>query len=152
VETNQCVPATPPLLVRRAGSACERNVVTLLREVPVDPGEVAGLVQLRGVFVLCDVTLSPTAPPVAAAAFRPDRPAKTAQLVGIAVPQLRRGRGLGRRLLTGALMVLRAEGFERVQAWAEPGGAAAALLTSAGFAAAGDPAQAGGHAHFVLLL
>lgn len=151
METNPYVPDTPPLLVRRAGSACEQHVVTLLREVPVDPGEVVGLVRLRGVFVLCDVTLSPTAPPVAAAAFRFDRPAKTAQLVGIGVPQPLCGQGLGGRLLTGALMVLRAEGFERVQAWAEPGGAAA-LLTSAGFAAGGDAAQADGRAHFMLLL
>jgi len=151
VETTECVPASPPLLVRRAGPACEQQVVTLLPEVPFGPGEVAGLVQARGVFVLCDVTLSATAPPVAAAAFRFDRPAGTAELVGIGV-QPRCGPGLGRRLLTGALMVVRAEGFERVQAWAEPGGAAAALLTSAGFAASGDAALAGGRACFLLLL
>jgi L-amino acid N-acyltransferase YncA len=62
-----------------------------------------------------------------------------------------RGRGLGRRLLTGALMVLRAEGFERVQAWAEPGGAAD-LLASAGFVAEGDAAQADGRCRFLLML
>ena len=152
VETSGCVPATPPLLVRRAGPACQRHVVTLLREVAVDPGELVALVQLRGVFVLCDITLPTTAPPVAAAAFRFDRPAKTAQLVGIGAAQSLCRQGLGRRLLTGALMVLRADGFERVQAWAEPGGTAAALLTSAGFAARGDPAQADGLACFLLLL
>lgn len=152
METRECVPATPPLLVRRAGPACEQHVVTLLREVPVDPWEVVSSVRLRGVFVLCDVTLSPTAPPIAAAAFRYDRLANTAQLVGIGVAQPLRRHGLGRRLLTGALMVLRAEGFERVQAWAEPGGAAAALLTSAGFAAGDDGAEADGGACFLLLL
>jgi len=61
-------------------------------------------------------------------------------------------RCLGRRLLTGALTVLRAEGYERVQARAEPDGAAAALLASAGFGADGDAARADGRARFVLLL
>jgi hypothetical protein len=49
-------------------------------------------------------------------------------------------------------MVLRAEGFERVQAWTEPAGAAAALLASAGFAADDDVARAGGRSRFLLLL
>ena len=49
-------------------------------------------------------------------------------------------------------MVLRAEGFERVQAWAEPGGAAAALLASAGFAADDGAARAAGHSRYLLLL
>jgi GNAT superfamily N-acetyltransferase len=142
----------PPLLVRRAVPACEQHVVALLREVPVDPQEVAGLVRQRAVLVLSDVTLPGSAPPVAAAAFRFDQATKTAHLVGIGVPAPVRRRGLGRRLLTGALMVLRAEGFERVQAWAEPGEAAAALLASAGFAADHNAAQADGRSHFLLLL
>ena len=152
VETGGRAPAAPPLLVRWAAAACERHVVALLREVPVDPGEVTGLVRRRAVLVLSDVTLPRWAPPVAAAAFRFDRPAKTAQLVGIAVPAPVRRRGLGRRLLTGALMVLRAEGFERVQAWAEPAGAAAALLASAGFAADDDVVRADGRRRLLLLL
>ena len=152
METGGRAPAAPPLLVRWAAAACERHVAALLREVPVDAGEVADLVRQRAVLVLSDVTLPRSAPPVAAAAFRFDRAAKTAQLVGIGVPGPARGRGLGRRLLTGALMVLRAEGFERVQAWAEPAGAAAALLASAGFAADDDAARAGGRSRFLLLL
>jgi ribosomal protein S18 acetylase RimI-like enzyme len=152
VETGRRAPAAPPLLVRWAAAACERHVVALLRDVPVDPQEVAGLVRQRAVLVLSDVTLPRSAPPVATAAFRFDRPAKTAQLVGIGVAGPLRRRGLGRRLLTGALMVLRAEGFERVQAWAEPGGASAALLASAGFAAEGDAAQADGRVRFLLML
>jgi len=124
----------------------------LLREVPVDPPEVAALMRQRAVLVLSDVTLPPSAPPVAAAAFRFDRPAKTAQLVGIGVSAPLRGRGLGRRLLTGALMLLRAEGFERVHACAVPGGAPSALLAGAGFAVDEDTAQAGGRGRFLLRL
>lgn len=126
--------------------------MTLLREVPVDPREVAGLVRQRAVLVLSDVTLPPAAPPVAAAAFHFDRSAKTARLAGIGVAAPLRRRGLGRRLLTGALMLLRAEGFERVHACAAPAGAAASLLASAGFAADADTAQAGGRSRFLLLL
>jgi hypothetical protein len=48
-------------------------------------------------------------------------------------------------------MVLRAEGFERVQAWAEPGGAAS-LLASAGFVAEGDAAHADDRCRFLLML
>jgi GNAT superfamily N-acetyltransferase len=153
VESGGRAPAAPPpLLVRRAAPACEQHVVALLREVPVGPQEVAGLVRQRAVLVLSDVTLPRSTPPVAAAAFRFDRPAKTAQLVGIGVAGPARGRGLGRRLLTSALMVLRAEGFERVLAWAEPSGGAAALLASAGFAADKNAAQADGRSRFLLLL
>jgi GNAT superfamily N-acetyltransferase len=138
-------------LVRRAAPGYEQHVVTLLREVPVDPREVAHLIRQRAVLVLSDVTLPPAAPPVAAAAFRFDRPAKTAHLVGIGVAAPLRRRGLGRRLLAGALMLLRAEGFERVHACAVPA-EAASLLASAGFAADADTAQAGGRGRFLLLL
>lgn len=141
-----------PLLVRRAGPAAVPDVAALLRDVPVGAGEVAALVRRRAVLVLSNVTLPPSAPPVAAAAFRPDLTARTAQLVGIAVAEPVRGRGLGHRLLTGALMLLRAEGFGQVQAWAEPGGAAAALLASAGFAADGDAVRPDGRARFLLPL
>ena len=123
----------------------------LLREVPVDPPELAALMRQRAVLVLSDVTLPPSAPPVAAAAFRFDRRTKTAQLAGLAVTAPLRRKGLGRRLLTGALMLLRAEGFERVHARAAPGGAAA-LLASAGFAADGDTAEADGCTRFLLQL
>jgi GNAT superfamily N-acetyltransferase len=102
------------------------------------------------VLVLSDITLLLSAPPAAAAAFRLHRPARTAQLAGIGVAAPLRRRGLGRRLLTGSLMLLRAEGFERVHAYAAPAGAAAALLTSAGFAADGEMAQAGGRSCFLL--
>ena len=87
------------------------------------------------VLVLSDLTLPSAAPPVAAAAFCLHRPAGTAQLAGIGVAVHLRRKGLARRLLTGALMVLRAEGLERVQACAVPGGAGASFLTSLGFTA-----------------
>jgi len=151
VETRGRGRAAPPLLVRRAVPACEKHVMALLREVPIDPQEMADLVRQLAVLVLSDVTLPRSAPPVAAVAFRFDRPAKTAQLVGIGVAGPMRRQGLGRRLLTGALMVLRAEGFERVQAWAGPGGAAS-LLASAGFVAEGDAAHADDRCRFLLML
>ncbi len=108
----------------------------------------------RGVLVLCDLSLPPTAPPLAAAAFRLDRPGGTAQLAGIGVRAHLRGRGLGRRLLTGALTWLRADGFEQVHVVAAGGGAAASLLASAGFTAAAgqDTDRADGRSHLVLLL
>ena len=127
-------PPTPPLLVRRAEPAAERHVAALLQEVPVDPAEVGDLIRDHGVLVLYDLTLPPTAPPLAAAAFRLHRPAGTAQLAGIGVRPDLRGRGLGRRLLIGALTWLRADGFEQVHAFAA-GEAGASLLASAGFIA-----------------
>ena len=150
--TAGCYRAAPTLLVRRAVLAGEQYVAALLREVPVDPPEMADLIRHHGVFVLADLTLPLSAPPVAAAAFRLDRRAASAELVGIAVAAPLRRRGLGRRLLTGALMLLRAEGFERVRARAVPGGATASLLASAGFADDGDTARAGGRGRFLLVL
>ena len=152
METPGRGPAPPPLLVRRAVFACEQHVVMLLGEDPMDPREVAGLVRQRAVLVLSDVTFLPSAPPVAVAAFRFDWPTKTAQLAGIGVAAPLRRRGLGRRLLTGSLMLLRAEGFERVLAYAAPAGAAASLLASAGFSADGDTAQGDGRSRFLLQL
>jgi ribosomal protein S18 acetylase RimI-like enzyme len=145
-------PVTPLLLVRRAAVAGERDVAALLREVPLDAMEVADLMRHHRVVVLSDLTLPSAAPPVAAAAFRLHRPAGTAQLAGIGVDVHLRGRGLARRLLTGALMLLRAEGLERVQACAAPGGAGASLLTSIGFTADHGTAPADARARLVLLL
>jgi len=48
--------------------------------------------------------------------------------------------------------LLRAEGFERVQARAVPGGAAASLLASVGFASDHGTARADGRTDLVLLL
>jgi len=108
--------------------------------------------QHHRVLVLSDLTLPPAAPPLAAAAFRLHRPAGTAHLVGVGVLSSSRRRGLGDRLLTGALMLLRADGFERVQACAARGGAGASLLASAGFTADQGTARAEGRSRFVLLL
>ena len=138
--------------MRRAVLAGEREVAALLREVPLDSLEVADLMRHHRVLVLSDLTLPPTAPPVAAAAFRLHRPAGTAQLVGIGVSAHLRQRGLGHRLLTGALTWLRADGLERVQACAVPGGASASLLASAGVTTDHETARADGRNPFVLLL
>jgi len=145
-------PAAPALLVRPAVLAGEQDVAALLRDVPLDPREVADLIRQRGVFVLADLTLPLSAPPVAVAAFRYDRAAGTAQLVGVGVLAPWRRRGLGRRLLAGILTWLRAEGFKRVYACTESVGAGASLLASAGFADDGGAAQAGGRSHFSLTL
>jgi GNAT superfamily N-acetyltransferase len=144
-------PTALPLLVRWADPAGQQDVVTLLRDIPLAPREVADLVRLRGVLVLSDLTLPSSAPPLAAAAFRLDRAARAAELAGIGVAAPVRRRGLGRRLLTGALTLLQAEGFERVHACAKPG-AGTSLLASAGFTAAGGAAQSGSRSRFVLLL
>lgn len=104
------------------------------------------------VLVLSDLTVPPTAPPLAAVAFRLDRAAGTAQLAGIGVDGSLRRRGLGSRLLTGALTLLRADGFERVLACPAQGGAGASLLASAGFTADHGTAWADGRRSLVLLL
>ena len=59
---------------------------------------------------------------------------------------------MARRLLTGALMVLRAEGFERVQAHAAPGGAGTSLLASIGFTVDHGAARVDGRTCLVLPL
>ena len=73
-------------------------------------------------------------------------------MVGIGVSVHLRRRGLGHRLLTRALTGLRAEGFERVQAGAAPGGAGASLLALIGFTVDHGTARAEDRTRFVLLL
>jgi GNAT superfamily N-acetyltransferase len=138
------------LLVRQADPGGERDVAALLRDVPIDRLEVADLMRNHRVLVLCDLTLPPTAPPLAAAAFRFHRPAGTAHLVGIGVRLDLRGRGLGRRLLISALTWLRADGLEQVHAFAA--GGAGAWLASAGFTADCCANGADGRGRLVLLL
>lgn len=145
-------PAAPALLVRRAVLAAEQDVTALLRDVPIDPRAVADLIRRRGVFVLADLTLPLSAPPVAVAAFRYDRAGRTAQLVGVGVLAPWRRRGLGRRLLAGILTLLRAEGFERVYACTGSAGAGASLLASAGFAGDSGTAQVRERSRFSLTL
>ena len=138
--------------MRRADAAAEQHVAALLRDVPVNPAQVAELVRQRGVLVLSDVTLPPTAPPVAAAAFLIDPPARSADLIGIGVATPWRRKGAGRRLLTSALTVLRAAGVDRVHAWAHPASGGASLLVSAGFLADDYTADSDGRIRFLLLL
>ncbi len=142
----------PPLLVRRATTAAAQHVAALLRDVPADSGEVAELLRRREVLILSDVTLPPTAPPVAAVAFRINRQCKSAQLIGIGVLEPWRRQGLGSRLLTCAMTVLRAVGVDRVQAWARPASQGASLLVNAGFVADDYTADSGGQIRFLLLL
>ena len=122
------------LLVRQAVPGDDQDVASLLGDVPVSPRTVADLIRQRGAFVLADLTLPLSARPVAAAVVRYDRAAGTAELAGLGVLASVRRRGLGRRLLTGVLTYLRAEGFERVYACAPARSAGAFLLASAGFA------------------
>ena len=145
-------PSAQTLLVRRAVPAGEQDVAALLRDVPIDPREVPDLIRQCGVFVLADLTRPLSARPVAAAAFRYDRAAGTAQLVGVGVVAPWRRRGLGRRLLAGILTWLRVEGFKWVYACTESGGAGASLLASAGFAGDSGAAQTGGRSRFSLML
>jgi GNAT superfamily N-acetyltransferase len=137
----------------RAEPAAQQDVAALLKDVPVDPAEVPDLMRDHCVLVLSDLSLPPTAPPLAAAAFRFDPLARTAQLAGIGVRARLRGQGLGRRLLTGALTWLRADGFEQVHAVGARDGAGASLLASAGFTADGqDAGRPDGCSRLVLLL
>jgi GNAT superfamily N-acetyltransferase len=144
-------PVTPLMLVRQAVPAWEQDVGELLNEVPGGTLDVGQLIRDHRVLVLSDLTLPPTAAPVAAAAFRVRPVVSTAQLAGIGVIWHLRRRGIGRRLLTGSLTWLRADGFERVHAWAPEGGGGALLLASAGFV---DDrlARADGYRHFVSVL
>lgn len=150
MSTDEQCPA--PLLVRRAGGAAAEQAAILLCSAGARPAEVAELLRQRCVLVLSDVSLPPAAPPLAAAAYRIDRQAEIADLVAIVVRSSWRRRGLGRRLLTGMLTLLRAEGVDRVQAWALSGSAEASFLVSAGFVVDSYTPDTCGRSHFLLLL
>jgi hypothetical protein len=106
----------PLLLVRRAGPAGGQHVTALLRPVVADPAELGGLVRRGSVFVLSDLMLPLSAPPVAAVVFRHDPMARTALLTGIAVRCPRAAEAWP--------ALLRADGFGQVHAgsgWAMRG-------------------------------
>lgn len=142
----------PPLLVRRPPEAAQPLVTALLRDAGADSAETAGLLGQRSVLVLSDLTLPPSAPPMAAAAFRIDPESGVADLIAIAVQEPWRRRGLGRRLLSATLTLLRAEGVDRVRALARSGSPGALLLVSAGFAVSTYTSATGGWSQFQLLL
>lgn len=152
MDTDGGAGAWPPLLVRRADAAGVQHVAALLRPAVADQAELAGLVCQRGVFVLSDLTRPLSAPPVAAAAFRLDPAAGTAQLTGIAVRRSLRRKGLGRRLLTGTLLLLQADGYQEVHVRYMLCGADMPLLRSLGFAAGCGGAEDGGAGRLILRL
>jgi GNAT superfamily N-acetyltransferase len=101
------------------------------------------------VFVLSDLTLPLSAPP---AAFRLDPVARSARLTGIAVRRSLRRKGLGRRLLTSAPMLLRADGYQEVYAGNMLCGAGVSLLRSLGCTAERGGAKDGGTSRLILRL
>jgi hypothetical protein len=112
---------TATLLVRRAPFETVYQLAALL-----PTAQLAGLAAEGGLLILGDIAQPSSTPPVAAVAFEFDRPARTARLVSIGVVDSLRRHGLGRRLFSGATMLLRAEGMERVEA--QPGATTAPSL------------------------
>jgi len=105
----------------------------------VGPSDLIGLAKSRGVFVLSDVAGPVTAPPLAAVAF--DIGTRSARLVALGVLTPLRRRGVGRRLMAGAMTSLQSEGVELVEAAVDTGTPAAAFLAAIGFEPlAGEPA------------
>lgn len=121
------------LLVRRAEPEGLDQLLALLGTSGEPEHELARLARNRGVFVLSDVASPPGTPPLAAVALEIDRRRRVAQIVAIAVSGSLRRRGLGRRLLGGTTVWLRAEGVERLEATVSPFGTIAAFLGAAGF-------------------
>jgi GNAT superfamily N-acetyltransferase len=142
----------PTLLVRRATPESAAAVAALLRGMAVEPPEVADLLRHRAVLVLSDITLPPDTPPVAAAAVRIDGPARAADLIGVVVLEGSRRLGYGRRLLTSTLTMLRAEGVDRVEAWARPASPYGSLLAGSGFIADNCATDWQGRVRFLQLL
>ncbi len=115
------------LLVRRIGPDAVGRGPDMLSSA-LHPFAAAG-----GLFVLADLAWDPTRQPLAVAAFSLDRPSRRARLQAVVVAGPHRRRGLGSRLLTGAGVVLSADGFEIIEAEAGPGDPTRRLLRRIGF-------------------
>ncbi len=126
--------STSTLLVRRAEPATVADLAAAVHGFGI--ARLGWPVTRDGLFVLSDVTLPPATPPLAALALELDISCRTAQLVMIAVVSPVRRRGLGRRLFDGAAMLLRADGYERVNAAVPPDSETAMFLTAVGFVVA----------------
>jgi N-acetylglutamate synthase-like GNAT family acetyltransferase len=137
-------PAT--LLVRRATGEVIDPVRRLLLS-QLQAGELDRLAAGRQVLVLADVASAPDAAPLGAVAFDVDTGRRVARLRAIAVTGPLRHRGLGRRLLEGALTLLRSEGLEAVEAEVTAP-ADAEFLTAVGF----EPGNAESQPQFVYRL
>lgn len=125
-----------PLLVRRPPESALNHVQALLRDTGVAAETVLAGVRAGSVLVLADVTLPPAAPPLAAVALRCHD--DEAELEAVGVVRVLRRRGLGRRLLTGTLTLLRSQGIRRVTAVSDIGTPTAALLADVGFSLDSD--------------
>ena len=124
---------TSTLLVRRAAADHLGGVAPLLAGSGLTAGELTNIAHAGGVVVLADVALPPTSPPLAAAVIQLDPDRRVGRLVAVGVAAQLRGRGLGRRLFAGLVMLLRSEGIERVDAHASPASQVAMFLTAVGF-------------------
>jgi hypothetical protein len=111
------------MLVRRAGA----DTVRLTRLSSSTGGkELERLAALGGLFELADLAAAPSTGPIAAAAFDEDRDSRRARLVFFSASP-----PFGPRLLEGALVLLRSDGIELVEANA--GESYSPLLESLGF-------------------
>ena len=116
----QDVPEPISLLVRRVNSGA-RPVAALAADV-----ELERLTAMGGLFVLADLADDPSAEPLGVAVFDPQRDDRRARLVFFSAEGPH-----GQRLLEGALMLLRSDGIELVEA--EAGEEHSLLLERLGF-------------------
>lgn len=123
---------TPPsLLVRRAGRDPIEWAEAVLGSGAASRADLEDCAAAGGLFVLAEVAWEPSETPLAAAALQIDREGRRARLMVLDVAERDRYQDLGRRLLEGVGMLLRADGIEAVEASADP--ALTSLLRSFGF-------------------
>jgi GNAT superfamily N-acetyltransferase len=121
------------LLVRRAVAADLRTVTDLLDATGLGAEATVQLLTEGGVFLLGDVAAPSGAPGLAALALELDLDRRTARVSGVAVALPFRRRGLGRRLLAGAVPLLQSQGYEYVVVRVWTGSPTEAFLSRCGF-------------------
>jgi hypothetical protein len=122
------------LLVRRIEPDRLDPVLPLLAVSGIERTELSRLAATRGVVGLSDVALPPTVAPLAALAVDVDTGRRVARIVAIGVAGPRQRQGLGRRLVNGTAILMRATGIERLEAVVPAFGTLAAFLGALGFA------------------
>jgi hypothetical protein len=128
------IPAT--VLVRRAGPEAAHAAVALLGEWGLARAELAACAAEGGLFVAEDVASRQPLEAVAVAAFRVDRASRRARLLALGLRKLEPG-GLIQRLMTGAAMLMRADGVEAIEAAIGAGVPDERVLLESGFGETG---------------
>jgi hypothetical protein len=136
VEHRRSENGNPTVLVRRVGPETAEAATKLLAGSGLSPDVLEACAAGGGLFVAEDVAAPRRVETLAAVAFGLDRGSRGARMLGLAC-SAEASAGLIRTLMSGAAMLMRADGIEVIEATIDPRSPKRRVLITSGFGETG---------------